>query len=508
MATERVSRLTQKTLRGGAQEASLELPERIVQVGEGRFLRGFADWIIQQMNDAGSFQGRAVVLAPRPSGAGTIELLNGQDGLFTVALRGLDDGQLIDRREVVTTISRALDTVAQWSAVLALAEDAAIQLLISNTTEAGLVYAADPYQPGVCPTTFPAKVTAYLYHRYQHFKGSEEAGMTMLPTELVERNGDLLRTLVERYSQEWKLPMPFVGWVKRSNSFCNTLVDRIVTGFPKNVDPEVLAAELGYQDALYTEAEPFYLWAIEADARLRSLWPEHRLPRGVRLVEDITPFQRTKVGILNGAHTALYPLARLSGVHTVAEAMDHHQLGPFIEALVREEIVLALAEEGVDGRHPLSHGVLLDYAQETFERFRNPFLHHQIHDLGLNNQAKIRARLLPSLRQYVARFGTLPKRLGRVMAAHWMLEQVMTVVGEENDPAQGLVQIRKTWRGLRSDDRLLSSVQAWLGRPAVWGEDLSALPGLAEWMLEAVQAVAAADTAALYSIINPDVTGL
>lgn len=508
METEPVRRLTQAMLRGGAQEASLGFPERIIQVGEGRFLRGFADWIIQQMNDAGSFQGRAVVLAPRPSGAGTVEQLKGQDGLFTVALRGLDDGRLIDHREVVTTISRALDTAAEWSAVLALAEDAAIQLLISNTTEAGLVYTAEPYQPGVCPTSFPAKVTAYLYHRYQHFKGSEEVCMTILPTELVERNGDLLRTLVDRYSQEWRLPAPFVGWMKRCNSFCNTLVDRIVTGFPKNVDPDVLAAELGYQDTLYTQAEPFYLWAIEADARLRSLWPEHHLPRGVHLVDDITPFQRTKVGILNGAHTALYPLARLSGVNTVAEAMDHEQLGPFIEALVREEIVPALAEEEVEGGHPLSRRALLDYAAATFERFRNPFLNHQIRDLGLNNQEKVRARLLPSLRQYVARFEVLPQRLSRVMAAHWILEQVMTSVGEEHDPAQGLVQIRKTWMGLTSDDRLLFSMEAWLRRPEVWGDDLSALHGLDEQMLEAVKAVAAAGASALYSIISPDVAGL
>ena len=472
------------------EEGGLDYPERVLQIGEGRFLRGFADWIIHQLNQMGIFQGRVVVVAPRPSGSENVRMLNRQDGLFTVGLQGIEDGQTVNRREIVTSVSRALDPGQNWESFLACAEDPKIAVIISNTTEAGIAYESESYIAGQCPKAFPAKIAAYLYHRYRHFSGALEAGVTVLPTELIHHNGDALRALVQRYAEDWSLPSAFIDWLAEANDFCNTLVDRIVTGFPPDIDRGQVFAELGYEDAFYTVAEPFYLWAIEAGARLQALWPGARLPRGVRFVEDVTPYERIKVRILNGAHTAMYPLAWLSKVPTVAEGMNDAILGPFVERLVLEEVIPAVADpalkprDGLDGG-PFSPSQLREYAATTFERFRNPFLRHQIASLGLNNRAKIRARILPSLVDYAARFGEAPPKLAFSLAAHWLVERCQATDSAEDDIEAAMKKVQAAW----DHTALAAGVESWLGPDAEWGEDLSAIPDLGKRMVENIRAI-------------------
>jgi len=484
-----------------------QYPERVLQIGEGRFLRGFADWLIQQLNQREVFQGGVVVIAPRASGGENIRKLRAQDGRFTVKLQGLDEGRIVDRDEVITVISRALDPVSEWRTVLSTAENAEMALIISNTTEAGIEYRREVFETGRCPTSFPAKLAAYLYHRYQYFSGDPTRGMTVLPTELVEKNGDQLRAIVRHHAQDWELPISFIDWLMTANRFCNTLVDRIVTGYPEGTDAQTLSQRLGYLDAFYTVAEPFYLWAIEADARLRSLWPPDRLPQGIRFVEDVTPFQLTKVRILNGAHTALYPLACLAGISTVAEAMNDKVLGPFVEHLVMDEIISALADPGPDLQEsamaasepanedssdeamdqPLSLSVLQAYAETTFERFRNPFLHHQVSALGLNNQAKIRARLLGTVHDYADRFGSAPPRLALSLAAHWIVTQDADEVSKAGPAGPRASQSAATMEeGTR---RVVDPVALWLAQSAVWGEDLTNIAGLLDQVVADVQAI-------------------
>lgn len=463
---------------------TLNYPDRVLQIGEGRFLRGFADWFIHQLNLEGIFRGRVVVAAPRASGAANIQALNRQDGLFTVQLQGLESGATVDRREIVTAISRGLDA-ADWGQMLRAAENPEIDLIMSNTTEAGLTYRGEPTPGNSSPATFPAKLTAYLYHRYQAFDGDGERGVTILPCELVADNGHRLHDLVIHHARDWNLPERFLAWIERAVSFCNTLVDRIVTGYPEGMPFDQLSARLGYEDRLYTVAEPFYLWAIEADQRLRERWPlTPKWAEHVQFVDDVRRFQTTKVRILNGSHTALFPLAYFRGIPVVAEAIADPTIGPFIEKIVASEVIPAMAapdasdsragqaDQNVEDRRSLEA-----YARTTFERFRNPFLNHQIAALGLNNLAKIPPRLLPSIEAYARVFDEPPPRLSLVLAAHllWALEQ------DDANPLQKFGQL------LPNEPE--SMVSAMLGCTEVWGQDLNGVRGLVKMVAQALTMV-------------------
>ncbi|MHB1630544.1 MAG: mannitol dehydrogenase family protein, partial [Bacilli bacterium] len=232
-------------------------PERVIQIGEGRFLRGFADWMIHRLNVQDRFGGRIVVAAPRPSGGATVESLNRQDGLYTVWLRGIYHGELVDRTEVVSSISRAIDPSSQWADFLACATDPQIEILLSNTTESGIAYHPERHEEHAPASSFPAKVTAYLHHRFRHFAGDAAAGMIVVPCELIPHNGDELRGIVLQHAKDWRLPERFSDWVEQSNTFCNTLVDRIVTGMPDGALWDRTGSKLGYDDELVTVGEPF-----------------------------------------------------------------------------------------------------------------------------------------------------------------------------------------------------------------------------------------------------------
>src|SRR5690554_4150992 len=358
----------------------LNYPERVVQFGEGNFLRAFVDWLFHQLNKKGYFKGRTVVVQPIPPGR--VSNLKQQDNLYTLLLRGIQEGEIINRREIISSISRGLEAYTEWDEVLKLAENPDIEFVVSNTTEAGIVYSADDQPDDSPPDSFPGKLTVYLYHRYQFFNGDSSKGMIIIPVELIENNGERLREIILKLAERWNLPGEFKNWIKEDNIFLNTLVDRIVTGYPEN-EVDELEAELGYHDENIVAGEIFHLWVIEGDKKLKEKLPFHKIGLNVKWVNELRPYRQRKVRILNGVHTSTVPVAYLAGINLVRDAVEDPCLGKYMERVVFDNIIPSMN----------NGGELNDFAQKVLERFRNPFRSEE-HTSELQSRPHLVCRLL------------------------------------------------------------------------------------------------------------------
>ncbi len=458
-------------------------PVTVLQIGEGRFLRGFADWMIHELRKQKWYDGTIALTQPRPSGRTNIGRLKRQDGLYTLMTRGIFHGETVDRREIVSVFSDIVDPYADWDGFIRMAAWPTLQFVISNTTEAGLAYQPEAYEEGKPVHSFPGKLALLLYARFRHFDGDPDKGLIMLPCELVERNGDVLKERVMQYSAEWKLPDRFIRWVDRHNRFLNTLVDRIVTGCSVS-EAEAFFLRMGYEDHLLIAAEPYYLWAIEAEQAMDDLLPLQKAGLHVRWVDDLTPFQLRKVRILNGAHTLMAPLCMLHGLSEVKEVMEHPLFGTFIREAMKLEIVPTL---------PYAREELLDYAGSVIERFLNPYLHHRLADISLNSISKCRARVLPTLEAYFETHGKLPERIVYAFAALIRFYQVrksgMDYAGTRFDGSEYTVQDEagalEFFSGLwsrfdRKEISLAEAVKRIVGNEPLWGKSLLHLPGFYE----------------------------
>ena len=281
-----------------------QLPEKIIQFGEGNFLRAFSDWMIHKLNKKGLFNGR--IVAVQPIEHGLTDVINEQDGLYTVLIRGIQNGENVNKFELVSSVSRCINPYTQWDEYLKCAEDINIKYVFTNTTEAGIAYRGEDKPDDKPPVSFPGKFTRYLYHRYKYFNGSPESGMIVFCEELIERNADKLKEIVLRLSDDWRLPEEFKDWVNKYNYFLTTLVDRIVPGYPGN-EAEEQNKRLGYEDRLLCATEPFYLWAVEAPKELRECIPFREAGLNVLWVDDVYPYKTRKVRMLNGVHIATVP---------------------------------------------------------------------------------------------------------------------------------------------------------------------------------------------------------
>lgn len=409
--------------------------ERVIQFGEGNFLRGFVDWMIHKANNAGVFDGSVVVVQPIEHGL--VNKLNEQDGLFTMITRGLVNGEEVVEEEVITSISRGLLSIGEWDKVLECAADPNIDILVSNTTEAGITYSATDTLDQNPPFSFPGKVTAYLYHRFKAFNGASDKGMLLLPCELIDRNGDNLKAIVLRLAKEWNLGDDFINWVETANIFANTLVDRIVTGYPGAEESAKLCERFGYKDDLINTAEIFHLWVIEAPKGTEERFPLHKAGLQVKWVEDMTPYRTRKVRILNGAHTSTVGLAYLAGFDYVRPAVNDENVGAYLNSIIFDEIIptcdMDLAE-------------LNEFANQVIERFKNPFIQHRWLDISLNSISKYNARVLPSLLPYLEK-GEEPALLTFSLAALISLYHGIQLTDE------GLVCKRNDEEYLIRDDR-------------------------------------------------------
>jgi tagaturonate reductase len=367
------------------------LPETVLQFGAGRFLRAFADLFIHQANAQGQAVGRVAVV--QSTGDDRAGGLNRQGGRYHVIVRGLEAGAVVDRVEPVESVSRAVVASAQWDDVLALARSPQLKLILSNTTEAG--YGLDPADhPGDAPPrSFPAKLLAVLRARFE----AGLPGLTVVPCELREHNADVLQGLTAQLARDWALPATFQAWLAGSCVWLNTLVDRIVTGPPRE-------HPLLSQDAMLTVCEPYALWAIQDKPRA---WRFLTHP-AVVWARDVQPYFLRKVRILNGAHTALVIRARGRGFTTVREAVSDPELAAWLERLLFEEVVPTL-EGRVEGPK--------EFARQVLERFRNPFLEHKLADIAVHHESKVQVRLTPTRAEYLERFGRAPPLLDEVLAA-------------------------------------------------------------------------------------------
>ncbi|PWC15517.1 tagaturonate reductase [Brenneria roseae subsp. roseae] len=456
-------------------------PDRVIQFGEGNFLRAFVDWQLDLLNEHTDLDAGIVVV--RPIDTDFPPALDTQDGLYTTIIRGLNEqGDAVREPRLIRSVNREINVYRQFDDYLALAHDPNIRFVFSNTTEAGISYSADDSFSDAPPTSFPAKLTRLLYERFRHFDGAADKGWVLLPCELIDYNGVALKELVLRYANQWELAPAFVAWLNESNTFCSTLVDRIVTGYPR-AEVNELQQELGYQDTFLDTAEYFYLFVIQGPQWLAEELRLNKLNLNVRIVDDIKPYKERKVAILNGAHTALVPVAFLAGLDTVGESMNDAQISRFVEKTIAEEIVPVL---------DLPHDELMSFAQAVLSRFRNPFIQHQLLSIALNGMTKFRTRILPQLLAYRERQGELPPRLTFALAA-----LITFYRGERNgesyplqDDAHWLERYSALWLGVKDNTVSLSElVTVVLSDAGHWEQDLTQVPGLAAQVTQQVQTI-------------------
>lgn len=473
------------------QEYPDHLPERVIQFGEGNFLRAFVDWMFHRMNKKGLFNGRVVVVQPIPDGLAS--RINDQDGLYTLILRGIVEGRVLEEKEIITSISRGINPYANWEALLRCAENPDIEFAVSNTTEAGIAYDPGDRLEDRPPASFPGKLTAYLYHRFKNFHGDPAKSMVIIPCELIDRNGDNLKRIVLRLADDWSLPQEFKGWVQNYNHFLNTLVDRVVPGYPRDEINEITNC-LGYQDQLLDAGELFHLWVIEGPRELSDRLPFTRAGLNVIWTNDLSPYRTRKVRILNGAHTAAVPAAFLHGLDTVGEMVGHQVMGRFTQEIIFNEIIPSI---------DLDKAMLSDFAESVLERFANPYIKHYLTSILLNSTSKYKTRVLPSLLAFIDKTGRIPERLSFSLAALIALYRgtvegpVMRSRREKGefimrDDLDALEFFQDVWAGYDgSRGSLLKLTVKVLGNTAMWGQDLNQVRGLTEKIADYLHGIVA-----------------
>lgn len=414
--------------------------ETIIQFGEGNFLRGFVDYFIQKLHEQGRYDGKIVVVQPIEQGLAAV--INAQEGVYNLYLRGIQNGGEVCEHTRIDRISRAIDPYRDFSGYLALAANPDFRFIISNTTEAGIRF-DESCKPTDCPpASFPGKLALLLFERFR----LGLPGFAILACELIDHNGDELKKCVLQYAAQWELGAEFIQWVERENRFCNTLVDRIVTGYPKE-EAQALCRALGYEDRLLDTAEPFHLWVIEGD--FEEELPLQKAGFHVVWTDDVAPYKKRKVRVLNGAHTSMVCAALLAGLETVGGCMADAQFTAFLQTCVFQEILPVLGETPEN----------LAFANDTLERFRNPFLHHRLDSIVLNCVSKFAVRVLPSILDYREQTGAYPRALVFSLAALIAFYRV----GEPNDDAQITEFMKK------------ASTLEILSDASLWGADLTGL---------------------------------
>ncbi|WP_462413044.1 tagaturonate reductase [Neobacillus sp. Marseille-QA0830] len=460
----------EKLTRNLLQDA-LRYPEKVLQFGEGNFLRAFVDWQIDVLNKEADFNGSVVIV--QPLGQGMVEKLKEQDGLYTLYLQGMKEGKAVREHTTITSVSRGINLFTEYDKYLELAANPELRFIFSNTTEAGIAFAEGDRLEDRPQSSYPGKLTAFLYQRYQAFNGDKEKGLIIIPCELIDRNGEKLKQIVLQYAELWNLGEGFVEWLEEGNTFCCSLVDRIVPGFPRD-NIEEITEELGYKDDLVVVGEQFHLWVIEGPQWIREEFPAHKAGLNTLFVDDMTPYRTRKVRILNGAHTAMTPVSYLYGLDTVADAVDHEVVGQYIKELVYEEIIPTL---------DLPLDELNSFASAVLDRFRNPFVQHFLMSIALNSMSKFTTRDLPSLLEYINRKQALPRKLVFSLAA--LIAFYKGKRGEEDiklaDDQDILELFAEQWGGydgtIESVESIVKNVLAFEKN---WEMDLNQVAGLTE----------------------------
>jgi len=464
-----------KTINDVIEKKYGNYPEKVLQFGEGNFLRAFVDWMIDKANRDGIYQGSIVLC--QPIAQGLKDMINAQDGVYTLAMRGAENGQPVEKIEVITSVSRCINPYENYEDLMEIARSADLEVVVSNTTEAGIAYHAGDQLTDRPPVSFPAKVTAFLYERYKAFNGDPEKGLLFLPVELIDNNGAELKRIVLQYAQEWELGQEFTDWVNTANAFTSTLVDRIVTGYPRD-EVSYFEEKLGYKDNIIDTSELFNLWVIEGDEKWADKLPVHKTDANVIWTDDVKPYKKRKVRILNGAHTSTVLAAYLAGFDIVGDFMKDDTVRTFMNNVIYQEVIPTL---------DLPKEELESFAAAVNDRFANPYIKHKLLDIALNSCSKFNARCLPSLLGYVEEKGVLPKCLTFSLAAFIKFYQ-----GEWKDGVYTGTRKDGTQYPLRDDESVIrffadawsendaeGTAEAVLSNKDFWsGKDLTEVPGL------------------------------
>ena len=444
-----------------------QYPERIIQFGEGNFLRAFVDWIVWNMNEKADFNASVVVV--QPIAQGMVDMLNKQDCLYHVNLQGLDQGVAVDSLTMIDVISRALNPYTENEAFMKLAEQPEMRFIISNTTEAGIAFDPSCKLTDVPASSYPGKLTQLLYHRFKTFHGDKTKGFIIFPCELIFLNGHKLKETIFQYIELWNLEEAFKAWFEEACGVYATLVDRIVPGFPRK-DILTIQEKLQYNDNLVVQAEIFHLWVIEAPKEVAEEFPADKAGLNVLFVPSEEPYHERKVTLLNGPHTVLSPVAYLSGLNIVREACQHEVIGKYIDKVMFGELLETLN---------LPKDELIQFGKDVLERFNNPFVDHQVTSIMLNSFPKYQTRDLPGLKTYFDRKGVLPSGLVLGLAA------IITYYkggkrGDDEIKILDDVKITTLLTDLWATGCTTRVTEGVLNAGFIWGENLNLIPGLTE----------------------------
>ena len=432
-----------------------QLTEKFLQFGEGNFLRGFVDWMIDRLNKEADFDGGVVVV--QPLAQGLIPMINEQDGLYTLYLRGLQDGQKVEETRVVDCITRGINPFENTDEFFECASNPELRYIISNTTEAGIEYKPNQNPDDFAGLTFPGRLTLFMKRRFDN----KLPGFLLLPCEPIDKNGDELKACVLKYAKDFGYGDDFIKWVEEENYFTNTLVDRIVTGYPRDTASE-MEKEYGYLDNIIDTAEIFHLWVIQGDKKYAEELPFDKIGLNVLWTDDVTPYKKRKVRILNGAHTMMVLAAHLAGLETVKEAMDDELVFNFMKTGVFDEIIPTL---------DLPKDELIQFANDVIERFQNPFIKHYLLSIALNSVSKYQVRVLPSVLEYIKENNKEPKCLVFSLAA--LIAFYRTDAANDNPD---VMEFMKT-----------ASVDDILSKEEYWGTDLSMLKDSINGYLKSIE---------------------
>ncbi|WP_234734431.1 tagaturonate reductase [Tellurirhabdus bombi] len=473
-------------------------PERVLQFGTGVLLRGLPDFFIDKANKQGLFDGSIIIVK---STGGATDEFSAQEGLYTVVTRGIHKGEAVDESTVISAVSNVISAQDNWQAVLQAARKPYLQVVISNTTEVGIQYVEESIFQNP-PKSYPAKLTAFLYERFKNFGGSKHKGMIVIPTELITDNGLKLRDIVEKIAKYNELGKLFMKWLKYHVRFCNSLVDRIVPGAPDEETRQSLETQFGYQDKLMIVAEPYRLWAIEGDERVKELLSFADIDSGVIIEEDITFYRERKLRILNGSHSLSAPLGYLLGNVTVYENSKHPLMSRFVEEVVLQEIAPTIPPPPGGTLKP---GAVEEFAQDVLDRFRNPYIEHFLLSITLQETSKMRARNLPTFKRYLDQTGQLPQRMTLGFAAYLLFMKAVkledgqyfgeaTVTDESGKSGIVSYPIRddyaeyfyKLWQQVDVHDEasVRQFVHTLCADTVLWEADLSQWPGFADAVAE------------------------
>ena len=441
--------------------------EKVIQFGEGNFLRAFIDWIIWKTNQKTDFNASVVVVQPIEKGM--VGWLNEQDGLYHLNLQGLLDGEPVDSVDLIDVVSRGINPYEDFAAYLKLAEQPEMRFVISNTTEAGIAFDPTCKLEDAPASSYPGKLTQLLYHRFKTFQGAPDKGFIIFPCELIFENGKHLKECIRQYIDLWNLGAEFSLWFETACGVYSTLVDRIVPGYPRDTAAQ-LCERVGYQDNLLDKAEIFHLWVIEAPMEVAAEFPADQAGLNVLFVPSEAPYHERKVTLLNGPHTVLSPVGYLSGLDTVKECCEDPLIGPFVRRVMFEELLATLN---------LPEEELFKFAGDVMDRFRNPFVKHFVTSIMLNSFPKYRTRDLPGLKTYLSRKGVLPEGLVLGLAAictYYAGGKRGDVDIVPNDDPKITELLKELW----TTGCCSAVAKGVLGASFIWGEDLNEIPGLTE----------------------------